>query len=287
MFDPKTDKYPYPEYTDHHYIKVKKNNGKIFDENYHYVDTSFFFWLKQTFSRIIIFLIVFPLARVRLGLKIEGKQILKEHKKEFKKGVISISNHIHMWDYLSIMLAVKPRRPHVLAWKVNLTSENAGLVRLVGGIPIPEGNMKASQVFMLNVLGMLNKGGWLHIMPEGSMWEYYRPLRPFKRGAAYLAIKADKPILPLAFSYREPSRLRKKLFGQIALLTLHVGEPLYVDKSLKGVERELDLTRRMHEAVAKLMELTPEENMYEPIYNNSKRIDYYTSEYGKGYKGSK
>ena len=124
-------------------------------------------------------------------------------------------------------------------------------------------------------------------MPEGSMWEYYRPLRPFKRGAAYLAIKADKPILPLAFSYREPSRLRKKLFGQIALLTLHVGEPLYVDKSLKGVERELDLTRRMHEAVAKLMELTPEENMYEPIYNNSKRIDYYTSEYGKGYKGSK
>ena len=27
MFDPKTDKYPYPEQTDMHYLKIKKNNG--------------------------------------------------------------------------------------------------------------------------------------------------------------------------------------------------------------------------------------------------------------------
>ena len=27
MFDPKTDKYPYPEQTDKHYLKIKKNNS--------------------------------------------------------------------------------------------------------------------------------------------------------------------------------------------------------------------------------------------------------------------
>lgn len=287
MFDPKTNKFPYPECTDGHYIIVKKDNGKIFDEHYHYVDRSFGFKFKQFLSRFIIVPIVFPLTRIRMGLRIEGKEILKKHKEEFKNGVISISNHIHMWDYLCVMNAIKPRRPHVLAWKRNLTGESAGLVRLVGGIPIPEGSMRASAIFMLDVCKMLNEGGWLHIMPEGSMWEYYRPLRPFKQGAAYFAIKANKPIVPFAFVYREPNKLRKNVFHQIACLTLRIGEPIYVNNELKGKEKEKDLTIRMHEAVAKLMELTPEENMYEPIFNNSKRIDYYTSEYGAGYKGSK
>ncbi len=286
-FDPKTNKYPYPEITDNHYLVVRKNNGKIFDEHYNYVDRSFWFKFKQFISRLLIVPIVFPLTRIRLGLKIEGKENLKKNKKLIKKGVISISNHIHMWDYLCIMNAIKPIRPHILAWQRNLSGESASLVRLVGGVPIPENNMKASTAFMMHTIKMLNDGGWLHIMPEGSMWEYYRPLRPFKRGAAYFAIKANKPIIPFGFVYREPGKIRKKVFKQIALLTLRVGEPIYPNNELKGVEKEIDLTRRTHEAVAKLLELTPDENMYEPIFNDSKRIDYYTTEYGKGYKGSK
>ena len=286
-FDPKTNIFPYPIITDNHYIIVRKNNGKIFDEHYNYVDRSFWFKFKQFISRLVIVPIVFPLTRIRIGLKIEGKENLKKNKKLIKKGVISISNHIHMWDYLCIMNAIKPIRPHILAWQRNLTGESASLVRLVGGIPIPENNMKASVAFMMHTTKMLNDGGWLHIMLEGSMWEYYRPIRPFKRGAAYYAIKADKPIIPFAFSYREPSKFRKKVFKQIALLTLHIGEPIYVNKNLKGVEKEIDLTKRMHEAVAKLAGLSKEEDIYEPIFNNSRRIDYYTDTYGIGYKGSK
>jgi len=40
MFLPKTTKYPYPEYTDGHYINVKKENGLVFDKNYPYIDKS-------------------------------------------------------------------------------------------------------------------------------------------------------------------------------------------------------------------------------------------------------
>ena len=37
-FDPKTNKFPYTELTDKHYLQVKKNNGLVFDENYPYID---------------------------------------------------------------------------------------------------------------------------------------------------------------------------------------------------------------------------------------------------------
>ena len=48
MYDPKTDKYPYPEQTDQHYLKVKKNDGTVFDKDYPYVDNSKPFKRKQT-----------------------------------------------------------------------------------------------------------------------------------------------------------------------------------------------------------------------------------------------
>ena len=53
MYDPKTDKYPYPEQTDQHYLKVKKNDGTVFDKDYPYVDNSKPFKRKQKMTRKI------------------------------------------------------------------------------------------------------------------------------------------------------------------------------------------------------------------------------------------
>ena len=133
---------------------------------------------------------------------------------------------------------------------------------------------------------LLNAGGWLQIYAEGSMWEYYAPIRPFKYGASYLACKFDKPIMPLAFSYRKPGWIRRKIFGQIALFTVHVGEPFYANKELPHKEQVNDLTKRVHDEVCRLAGIDPEKNIYKPLFNNDTRIDYYTTEYGVGYKGS-
>ena len=105
MFDPKPTKYPYPEYTDRHYIKITKNRGYVFDKNYPYIDTSKSFRFKRWLVRKIIIIIVFLLARIRLGLRIKGRKYIKKNKKLLKEGVISVSNHIHMWDYLPISIA--------------------------------------------------------------------------------------------------------------------------------------------------------------------------------------
>lgn len=287
MFDPRTNRYPYPEITDRHYLKIRKDRGIVFDSSYPYIDRSKWFRFRQNVVRLLLNVIVFPATAIRLGLKIEGRENIKKYKDVLNNGVISVSNHVHMWDYLAVMKAIRPHRPNLLVWDRNINGENGTLIRMVGGIPIPENDVAAQKAFLKSISGLLNDHGWLHIYPEGSMWEYYQPVRPFKRGASLIAVLNDRPVIPLAFSYREPGWIRKHVFRQIALLTLHIGEPLYPDRTLKPKEREKDLTIRANRAVCTLAGTSPDENIYEPVFNDSKRIDYYTDTYGIGYRGSR
>lgn len=286
MFDPKPVKFPYPVETDKHYLVVKKDDGTVFDKDYPYIDNSKKFRAGYLFTRAMLYAVVFPLARIRLGLRVKGRENLKKHRDIIKKGVISLSNHVHMWDYISVMLAVKPFRTNILAWDKNISGENGWIIRHVGGIPVPDGDTRAMRAFLVSVRKLIEGGGWLHLCAEGSMWEYYAPIRPFKRGSAFFACRLDRPVIPIAFSYREPGWLRKNVFHQIAKLTVSIGEPLFPDKSLPESEREPDLTRRCHAEVCRLAGIDPEKNIYEPIFNDSKRVDYYTDTYGIGYKGS-
>ena len=67
MFDPKTNKFPYPEDTDKHYLVVKKNDGTVFDKDYPYVDKSFGFRLKYNLTRILLYIVV--VRRCFMGVK--------------------------------------------------------------------------------------------------------------------------------------------------------------------------------------------------------------------------
>ena len=58
------------------------------------------------------------------------------------------------------------------------------------------------------------------------------------------------------------------------------------DHSMKPKDREKDLTVRANRAVCALVGIKPDENIYEPEFNDSKRIDYYSETYGEGYHGS-
>lgn len=274
MFDPHTNKYPYTEYTDQHYLVVKKDLGITFDDNYPYLNETkkrkfVLFWV-----RFMMYILVYPLMHILRGFKIVNKKNLKKHKEVISNGVISVCNHIHLWDFIGIMCALGKIKPRFLSWARNINGENGPLLTTLGAIPIPEEDIKATKAYLKAVETHLSNHGWLHIYAEGSMWEYYRPIRPFKRGAAYLACKYDKPIIPMAYSFRKPGWIRKHIFRQLALLTLNIGEPIYRNKELNAKEQELDLTKRSHEAVCRLAGINPNENLYPPIFDHNKRIDY-------------
>jgi 1-acyl-sn-glycerol-3-phosphate acyltransferase len=257
---------------------VKKDRGIKIDKDYPYLDRSLGLRIAQAFTRLGLTLIAFPVSIIYIGLRIKGRENIRKHREVLKNGVISCSNHVHMWDFISVRKAVRHFNPNLLAWDRNLNGENGTLIKLVGGIPIPVNDLKASTVFLRVTENLLMDKGWLHIYAEGSMWEYYQPIRPFKPGIGYYSVKTGKPVLPLGFSYREPSWIRKNIFRQPAAITLTVGEPLYPDTSLPKSEREKDLIIRCHREVCRLAGIDPDENIYPPVFDNTKRIDYYPLE---------
>ena len=275
MFVPDTKgKFPYPEDTASHYLKVKINRGISFNEDYPYVDYSKGFAFKRFWVRLLLTILVFPILNFfKTGLKIKGKGNLKKYKSIIINGAITISNHIHMWDYICVMKALhRYNWPYLLAWDKNVNGESGPLVRMVGGIPIPLNYNAATVAFYNAPNKVLEDKNLLHIYAEGSMWEYYVPIRPFKSGAASLAVKNNKPIIPMAFSYRKPSWIRAKIFKQLAALTLNIGEPIYPNKDIEKTKQVEDLTIRAHEAICHLAGID-NNNIYSPIYNNSKKKD--------------
>ena len=279
MFDPKPTRYPFPEQTDRHYLKLKMDRKIIFDEDYPYIDNSKWFLFKRAMARIAMLVAAFPVCTVRMGLKIRGKENRKKYRDILSGGFVSVSNHVHMWDSLAVMKALYFRKPAVIVWDKNVNGENGTLIRLVGGIPIPVESFRAMHVFNNTVNEYLKSGNWVHICAEGSMWEYYMPVRPFKQGTFYIAYRAGVPVLPIGFSYREPKGIYKLVRSQ-ALFTLNIGEPLFFRKDLPKNEAIEDMTVRAHRAVCELCGIDPDRNLYPPVFNDSRRVDYYTTEYG-------
>ena len=273
MYDPHSTKYNYPEFTDGHYLEVKKDNGMVFDENYPYIDRSAGFKFKQWWTRLLLNIIVFPMCPAYMGLRIKNRKNLKKYKDQLKGGAITVSNHIHMWDYIAIMKAIRHRKPHVIVWAPNVRGKDGPLVRMVGGVPIPDGNLAGKVAFNKAIDDSIERGEFLQVYAEGSMWECYPYIRPFKLGAASLACRHNKPILPIGFSFRKPSWIRKNIFKQEVAVTLTMGEPIFPDENLGEQERRIDLTTRVHNAVCLLAGIEPKENPYPPIFDHSKRAD--------------
>ena len=53
----------------------------------------------------------------------------------------------------------------------------------VGGIPIPEDNFEAMKKFNAAFDTFHERKYRFHIFPEAARWDYYKPLRPFSKGA--------------------------------------------------------------------------------------------------------
>lgn len=227
--------YQYPERPDEHMIAVKHLRDVVLDEEYPYLQKSFWFQCQRFFLHICQYTVLPIVMWVRHGLHIHGREKLKQHKALLGDGLITIANHVFMWDYICIMVALRPRLGFFPAWKTNLEGPNGPLIRMAGGIPIPTDHFRSMVRFKEAMEEVYTRGDWMHFFPEGSMWFYYPDIRPLKKAVFKYAVSYDRPILPITFSFR-PRRGLWKLLGKSPLVDLNIGDPICHDKSLPKLE---------------------------------------------------
>ena len=262
--------YEYPEKCDVHMIDVKHLRDVVLDEDYPYLQKSFWFKCQRFLLHICQYTVLPLVMWVRHGLHIHGKQKLKAYKDVFKDGLITISNHVFMWDYICIMVALRPRLGFFPAWKINMEGPNGPLIRMAGGIPIPTDSYRPMVKFMQAMDEVLESGKWMHFFPEGSMWFYYPDIRPLKKAVFKYAVSYDRPILPITLSFR-PRKGLWKLLGKSPLVDLNIGDPIYHDKSLPKLEAIKKLQKDAYHILQQMNGIHPGD----PTYNTDLNPENY------------
>lgn len=258
--------YTYPERSDEHMLELKRTRELTLDENYEYMPKGFWFKIKRALVGALLHLIVFPITHLTHGLRIYGRENLKKHKKGLKNGAITISNHVFMWDYLCVLKAIRPHISYFPAWKPNFESGFQSFMRILGGMPIPEGDFKAMKAFKKAMDEVVESGKWLHVFPEGSLWYFYPDIRPLKLAAFNYAVKYNKPLIPISMSFRPRTGFRK-IFGKGPFVDLHIAEPLYADKSLPPREAAQELRSRAYRIMQKMNGILPGDATYNEDHN--------------------
>ena len=262
--------YNYPERCDEHMISVKHLWDVKLDENYPYLQKSFWFKCQRVLLSICQYTVLPLVMWVRHGLRIHGKEKLKQNKAVFENGLLTISNHVFMWDFICIMVALRPRLGFFPAWKINLEGANGPLIRMAGGIPIPTDNLRPMVKFKQAMDEVFARGDWMHFFPEGSMWFYYPDIRPLKKAVFKYAVTWDRPIQPIVFTFR-PRKGLWKLLGKSPLVDLNIGDPIFFDKNLP----KLQAAKKMQEDAYRIMQEMAGIRPGDPTYNTDLTLENY------------
>ncbi len=237
------------------------------DATYPYYDPSWRNKLRVAFGYAFVLRPLGWILRIRYGLRwrIEGetkwrrsscgvRRWLKQF--DLSRGAITIANHCYRHDCASVLTTFHASaRTRIPMFAPNFRTKDQFYLRIVGGIPIPaaEAGLSAMKAFNAAFDAYDKEGFWFHIFPEAKRWDWYKPLRPFQKGAFTMAYKYNKPIIPFAITYRERTGLWR-LFGpkDEPLTQVVIGAPIYPDATKpRAVETER-LLKETHATICRL-----------------------------------
>ena len=237
------------------------------DATYPYYDPSWRNKLRVAFGYAFVLRPLGWILRIRYGLRwrIEGetkwrrsscgvRRWLKQF--DLSRGAITIANHCYRHDCASVLTTFHASaRTRIPMFAPNFRTKDQFYLRIVGGIPIPaaEAGLSAMKAFNAAFDAYDKEGYWFHIFPEAKRWDWYKPLRPFQKGAFTMAYKYNKPIIPFAVTYRERTGIWR-LFGpkDEPLTQVVIGAPIYPDTTKpRAVETER-LLKETHATICRL-----------------------------------
>lgn len=130
----------------------------------------------------------------RTKIYYEDKKI---QSRRVKGGAIIVSNHTSVFDYAVYLFVFFGRTLRTVMAEVLFEKKFLGVfLKLMGGIRVDRDSNEYG--FMGKCESILRNGGLLCVFPEGRLPKpgEEKPL-PFKPGAAYLALAANVPLIPV------------------------------------------------------------------------------------------
>ncbi len=212
------------------------------DENYEYVPKSKVFSLL---SNGLYYGIAFPILKVLMKIVYDFKIEGKENIRNLKEGAVTVSNHVLFLDCAMVGLAYGVKKVYFTtlegSFKIPFVRK---LIKLLRAIPIPE-SIKNRGNFIKVVDNILREENSIHVYPEAAMFPYFDKIRHFKNGAFDFAVRNNKPIVPMVFTFREPKGIRK-IFKKKKDVTLTVLEPIRQSEGENTKQRIEDLKNQVY-----------------------------------------
>ena len=173
-----------------------------------------------------------------------------ENFRNLNSGAIITCNHFNAFDSFAIQLAYDAaKQPDRTFWRViregNYTSFPGFygfLMRNCNTLPLSS-NLRTMKKFMKGVDMLLQKGDFILVYPEQSMWWNYRKPKPLKNGAYSFAVRNKVPVLPCFITMQDSDIMGEDGFF-VQEYTIHVGEPIYPNPDLSYRESVKDMLNR-------------------------------------------
>ena len=96
-------------------------------------------------------------------------------------------------------------------------------------------NKRTMVEFMKAVDTLLQKGDFILIYPEQSMWWNYRKPKPLKHGAFKMAVRNNVPVIPIFITMQDSDKIDGEGYP-IQEYTVNISEPIYPDENLSSRE---------------------------------------------------
>ncbi len=176
-------------------------------------------------------ILFFVIAKIFFRLKIEGLENIPQ-----KTNFIIVSNHNSFLDPPVIMAAVR-QKIHCIALRDIYKIYWLGwFLRVIETLPIGSSSQKAINLLMQNKnVGLFSEGG---VSRDGR-------LKEFRRGAALLALKTGRPIVPCAILGTFKALPIGAKFPQLHPLKLKIGKAVYFAKEFDDIIDDLYLQEGM------------------------------------------
>ena len=166
-----------------------------------------------------------------------------ENLNKISTGAIVTCNHFNPFDCFAVEKVfrmsgkIEEKRLHKVIREGNYTNF-PGLYgfffRNCDTLPLSS-NKRTMVDFMRAVDTLLQKGDFILIYPEQSMWWNYRKPKPLKHGAFKMAVRNNVPVIPIFITMQDSDKIDGEGYP-IQEYTVNIAEPIYPDENLSSRE---------------------------------------------------